>query len=102
MDAKKNQLTLLTVGMTLPLLLLIAVGFFVDRLREKPPTMWQEVQLHITIAAIIFLVLGMFTANRLDIRHKFYYFQHRLLKSLILLDIAPLLGLLLFCFRNAR
>jgi hypothetical protein len=96
MNPSKNQLTLLTLGMTLPLVVLAGVGFVVDRVRGKPASTWEEVQLHITIVAIVLLIAGIFQANRLDIRHKFYYFQNRLWVSLLLLDAMPLPGLLLF------
>jgi thiol:disulfide interchange protein len=96
MNPAKKQLTLLTLGMTLPLLLLGGIGFGVDRVRGKPGIMWDEVVLHITTVGIVLLVSGIFLANRLDARHKFYYFQNRLIKSLACIDGAPLAGLLLF------
>jgi hypothetical protein len=96
MNPAKNQLTLLTLGMTLPLFLLGGLGFALDTWRGKPASTWLEVQLHITIVTIVLLVAGIFMANRLDIRHKFYYFQNRLIKSLACIDCVPLTGLLLF------
>jgi hypothetical protein len=96
MNPAKHQLTLLTLGMTLPLFILGGIGLGAERWRGKPASTWEEVILHITIVAIVLLVAGIFMANRLDIRHKFYYFQNRLIKSLACIACAPLTGLLLF------
>jgi hypothetical protein len=96
MNPAKKQLTLLTLGMTIPLFLLLGMGIWVNRIRGKPGDIWGEVQLHLTFVAIVLLAAGIFLANRLDVRHKFYYFQNRLIKSLSCLDCATLPAVLLF------